>query len=201
MRRAMVRPVWVTWISSMVVLLGCGGQELLDLGGDAGQSRGEGHAASSGSDGASSASGNGDAGNGTSFAPGIDVACGGTVCSAPDVCCVNQELSAMFLETKGSCAPRDACEGGVAVVTCTALSCLPGSVCCVSGYVSPNAEEGYPDSGFGMETAECFEGSSCPSGQVQACVPQAESPPQAGYVSDCPDAGLCTCDYALCACP
>jgi hypothetical protein len=174
MSRATVKLVLVIWISSLVVLLACGGQELLDLGGDAGQGAGEGDAAGSGSGDTSRANGNGGGGDGAAFP------CGNTVCSAPDVCCVEGQLAT------ATCEPRASCDGGA--VTCTALTCPAGSLCCVSGL-------------SGMENAQCIEAGSCPSGQLQACVPQAVSPPPPGYISDCPEGGLCTCDYVTCTCP
>jgi len=185
--------VSVTRMSWLVVVAACGSQELLDLGGDAGQSASESNVAASA--GASSENGDGSGTTGGSFP------CVGTVCSAPDVCCLQwappppqpdpQGPRAEY--PTGTCEPRASCDGG-AVITCTALTCPAGSLCCVSHAGASDNDGGQ---GWSQETAQCIDGSSCPAEQSQACVPADNilAPPT------CPDGGLCTCDHVTCTCP
>jgi hypothetical protein len=123
-------------------LAACGGQKLIDLGGDAAQG-----ATDSGAD---------DAG-GDAFAPQNPIGvfpCGPSVCSSPDVCCL-QYAAVEQCTTLAQCS-------GLAL-GCDAVSCPAGALCCVSAaWVDPDAGQ------FGG-SSRCVQGTTCPDGAQQAC--------------------------------
>jgi hypothetical protein len=179
-----MKPVHAPLLSSLVVVLACGGRAL-SVGSDGGPGAGDdGGGQSSGGQGDAVASGSGGTPSYGDSGPERDATgfpCGDTPCWAPNVCCVEGSLAT------ATCEPAASCHG--ADLTCTPLTCPEGSLCCVTTH------------GDGTETqSACVEAGSCPSGQEQSCIPGQGI----GDISDagppCPAGTLCTCDYVTCTC-